>query len=263
MPVFNMKKLSPIPTFFWKILFIVIVLFAWEIVARLQIFSSFVFPSITGTIIYMTTHPSRLLDASWGTFKLLLIGLAIGSLLSLTASAIASLSKKLRIVLETYVTIANPIPSTSILPFALLWFGLGERPIIFVTMFSSLCPFIIAALSGFQTIKGIYWDVGKMYGLSKANLTRHILLPASFPHILTGFRTAWGSSWRTVVAAELVFGAVGQGGGLGWLIYVNRFQLNPAGMLACLICICIIGIIAEQVLELTERKTIKKWGMKV
>jgi len=102
-----------------------------------------------------------------------------------------------------------------------------------------------------------------MYGLSKVNLTRYILLPASFPHILTGFRTAWGSSWRTVVAAELIFGAVGEGGGLGWLIYVNRFHLNPAGMLACLICICIIGIITEQVLELTERKTIKKWGMKV
>ena len=106
-------------------------------------------------------------------------------------------------------------------------------------------------------------DVGKIYGLKGFALVRHIILPASLPYVLTGFRGAWGIAWRSVVAAELVFGAVGGKGGLGWLIYVNRFQLNASGMLATLFCISIIGIFMENILlETMERKTVKKWGMK-
>ena len=65
-----------------------------------------------------------------------------------------------------------------------------------------------------------------------------------------------------MVRRELVFGAVGGEGGLGWLIYINRFQLNAAGMLAALFCISLIGITTETMVAFIEKRTIKKWGMK-
>jgi len=256
-------KLPSLPSFFWKIIFVIIALLGWELVARSGIFSPLIFPSITDTLNYMTSHPERLLQASGYTLKLLLSGLALSCLLGFLMGASTAISKKMKFVMETIVSIISPIPASSMLPFAILWFGLGENPIIFVTFFGSICPFLISITNAFSTVNKTQMDVGRNFGLNGFSLVRYVLLPASSPHIISGFRAAWGVAWRSVVAAELIFGAVGGKGGLGWLIYLNRFQLNSAGMLGALFCISIIGIVAENILlELLERKTVKKWGMK-
>lgn len=257
-----MKKTFTFPSFFWKIVFIAAALIVWEIVARSQVFSSFIFPSISSTLNYAINNYGRLLEATWNTLKLLTFGLFVSCFIALLVGALGSLRSKIKAVIEVVISILNPIPSISMLPFAILWFGLGEDPIVFVTVMAGFCPFLINVTNGFSTINKNWLDVGRNYGLKGLSLVRHITLPASLPHILAGFRTAWGASWRTVVAAELVFGAVGGKGGLGWLIYMNRFQLNAAGMLAALICISVIGILTENILELIENRTVKKWGMK-
>jgi len=256
-------KFPSFSLFFWKILFIVLVIFSWEIVARLGIFSSLIFPSPSSTLIYMIDYHNRLFEASYYTLKLLLCGLALSCSAGFLAGALTAISTKIKSIMETVVSILSPIPASSMLPFAILWFGLGENPIMFVTFFGSICPFLIAIINAFSTINKTQMDVGRNFGLKKFGLVRHVLLPASFPHIIGGFRTAWGVAWRSVVAAELIFGAVGGKGGLGWLIYMNRFQLNSSGMMASLICISLIGMFTEGILlELLERKTVKKWGMK-
>ena len=248
--------------FFSKIIFVLAILVVWETVARLGVFSSFVFPSISSTMAYMLHNPEKMVMATWRTLKLLLIGLSISGAVTLTIGALAVGSKKLQSVVEVTISFLSPIPSISILPFAILWFGLGENPIIFITVFGASCPFLIHILSAFTTINKKWIEVGRNYGLEGIQLVRYIMFPASLPHLLSGFRSAWGIAWRSVVAAELVFGAVGGKGGLGWLIYMNRFQLNAAGMLAALICISLIGILAENILGLIENRTVKKWGMK-
>lgn len=256
-------RLSSIPSFFWKILFIFCLLMGWEVVARSGVFPSLVFPSISDTLVYMVGNLDRLLEATRYTLELLLSGLTLSCLVGLVAGAVTMVSKKGKFLMETLVSILSPIPASSMLPFAILWFGLGKTPIVFVTFFGSVCPFLISLINAFSTVNSTQIDVGRNFGLRGIGLVRHISLPASLPHLITGFRTAWGTAWRSVVAAELIFGAVGGRGGLGWLIYMNRFQMNPAGMLGALICISVIGVLVENVLlELLERKTVKKWGMK-
>lgn len=257
----EMKTLT-FPSFLWKFVFIAMVLIVWETIAQLQLFSSFIFPSISSTVVYAVNNHGRLLEATLSTLKLLLFGLSVSCVIALGVGALGSLRSKVKTMIETAVSILNPIPSISMLPFAILWFGLGDNPTMFITMISAFCPFLINVMNGFRTVNKNWLDVGRNYGLKGLGLVRHIILPASSPHLLAGFRTAWGASWRTVVAAELVFGAVGGKGGLGWLIYMNRFQLNAAGMLAALLCISLIGILAENILEVIERRTVKKWGMK-
>ena len=211
----------------------------------------------------MIRHTDRLLEATGYTLRLLVLGLALSSLATIVFSSISAVSEKVKAFTETLISIVSPIPSIATLPFAILWFGLGENPIIFVTFFGSICPFLINVLNAFNTINRTWIDVGRNYGLKSLGLVQHIILPASLPHIISGFRTAWGVAWRSVVASELVFGAVGGRGGLGWLIYANRFQLNAPGMMAALICISLIGIFMENcVIKTIERRTVEKWGMK-
>ena len=90
-----------------------------------------------------------------------------------------------------------------------------------------------------------------------------ILVPAAFPSIMTGLKIGWAFAWRTLIAAELVFGVSSGQGGLGWFIFENRNLLDIPAVFAGLLTVIVIGLIVENVVFQTiERHTILKWGMK-
>jgi len=91
---------------------------------------------------------------------------------------------------------------------------------------------------------------------------RLILVPAAFPAILTGLKIGWAFAWRTLIAAELVFGVSSGSGGLGWYIFENRNQLETANVFAGLFTVILIGLLVEGVVfRSLEHSTGRKWGM--
>jgi NitT/TauT family transport system permease protein len=88
-----------------------------------------------------------------------------------------------------------------------------------------------------------------------------ILVPAAFPQILSGLRIGWAFAWRTLIAAELVFGVSARSGGLGWFIYTNRAQLETASVFAGLLTVILIGLVVEGLIFRTlSRITVERWG---
>ncbi len=103
---------------------------------------------------------------------------------------------------------------------------------------------------------------GQNYGLRGLRYVTMILIPAAFPSILTGLKIGWAFAWRTLIAAELVFGVSSRSGGLGWFIFENRNQLETADVFAGLTMVIIIGLLVESVIFRTiETRTVRKWGM--
>lgn len=197
------------------------------------------------------------------SLRMLFVALFSSSCITLIFCSLATISSKTRIVLETLIAMLGPIPGISLLPFAMLWFGLGYRPILFITITGALAVYMLPIMNGLSTVSPILIDIGRIYGFRTWKLLRIIYLPATLPSILTGIRSAWGLSWRSLIAAELVFGAIGESGGIGWLISVNRYNLNPNGMVVGIIAIVIVGMLVEYVVMGTiEKHTIEKWGMK-
>lgn len=99
-------------------------------------------------------------------------------------------------------------------------------------------------------------------GLKGLALFRHVYVPAALPYIYTGIKISWAFGWRTAIAAELVFGATASSnGGLGWRIFVSRFNLDTEGTFAGLLTIVIIGLLVEAGFQQVERRTIQRWGM--
>lgn len=251
-----------------KVLAVLAFLSAWEISARAGVFTHFIFPSISGGAIWAATHYAELLSACWFTLRVLLIALGISVGISMSLAVLSVMFKRVKPIVETFVSIFQPIPAIAILPFAMLWFGLGEKPIIFVTVFGSLWPLILNIMNGFATVNKTYIDVGRNYGLNKLGLAWHIMTPAALPNVITGLKSGWGIAWRTVVSAELVFGGMGViiggfGGGLGWLILKSKYALTPEGMIAGVAAISVIGIIIEHTLfGHIEKRTVKKWKIK-
>lgn len=93
-------------------------------------------------------------------------------------------------------------------------------------------------------------------------LVRSILLPGAFPYILTGLRVGWARAWQASVAAEMVFGASGGEGGLGWFIYKKRFFMEIPSVFGGMIIIILIGLLVERLcFEEIELRTVRRWGM--
>jgi NitT/TauT family transport system permease protein len=222
------------------------------------------FPTFTDTLsaffenIANGVIPARTLVS----LETLLIGYGVGIALAAVLTTIAIGSRIGADLLEALTSMFNPLPAIALLPLALIWFGLGKGSIIFVLVHSVLWAIALNTHSGFRSVSNTLRMVGLNYGLRGLKLVRFILIPAAFPAILTGLKVGWAFAWRTLIAAELVFGVSSGSGGLGWFIFENRNQLETANVFAGLFTVIFIGLVVENVVFATiERKTVRRWGM--
>ena len=251
-----------------KLRVLVLLLVAWEILARLAASSnpqlSLIFPAASAVVVAWVRGmvSGELPTYAYQSLSLLLTGMAIGALQAILMVAAATFTRTGRDLLELLTAMFNPLPAIALLPLALLWFGLGPRSLVFVIVHSVLWPMALNAYTGVVTVPPTLVQVGQNLGLRGPRLVIGILLPAAFPYLLTGLKTGWAFAWRTIIAAELVFGVTGDRGGLGWYIYTNRFNLNTPEVFAGLITIIVIGLLVENfVFRVVERRTVLRWGM--
>ena len=207
-----------------KVFILIMLAVFWEIYARL-LNNPLLFPTFTSTIVAITSR--------FGTD-----------------------------LLETLTSMFNPLPAIALLPLALIWFGLGNGSLVFVLIHSVLWAVALNTHSGFLSVSNTMRMVGRNYGLRGLSYVGRILIPAAFPSILTGLKIGWAFAWRTLIAAELVFGVSSGSGGLGWFIYENKNQLEIPSVFAGLFTVIVIGLLVENVIFRTiEDKTVRKWGM--
>jgi NitT/TauT family transport system permease protein len=251
-----------------KIRVLLLLLLAWEALARLAAGSSaqisLIFPtaSAVGLAWVRGVANGEIPAYAYQSLLLLLMGMLIGVALAMVLVAAAMFTRTGRDLLELLTAMFNPLPAIALLPLALLWFGLGPRSLVFVIVHSVLWPMTLNTYTGFVTVPPTLVQVGQNFGLRGPRLVAGILLPAAFPNLLTGLKIGWAFAWRTIIAAELVFGVAGDRGGLGWYIYINRFNLNTPEVFAGLITIIVIGLLVENfVFRSIERRTVLRWGM--
>ena len=243
---------------------LVLLLAVWEGAARGLNISPLVFPPASEVVL---TWVRGLASGEIPRFAgqslfVLLLAMGIAVCIALVLVTLAVLTGTGRDLLQTLTSMFNPLPAIALLPLALLWFGLGTASLIFVLVHSVLWPLSLNAYTGFVTVPPTLIRVGQNIGLSGWRLVGGILLPAAFPYLLTGLKIGWAFAWRTVIAAELVFGVAGAHGGLGWYIYKNRYDLNTPEVFAGLLTIIGIGLVVEAfVFQLIERRTVVRWGM--
>lgn len=250
-------------TWLRKSLIMVLLALLWEIVARIQ-GNDLLFPSFTETMqafiedISNGVIPGRALNS----LDVLVKGYVAGVVLAFVLTSIAVSTQFGRDLLSTLTSMFNPLPPIALLPLGLLWFGLGQGSLIFVLIHSVLWPLSLNMYTGFTTVPETLRMTGRNYGLKGLRYVLLILVPAALPSIITGLKIGWAFAWRTLIAAELVFGASSGRGGLGWYIFQNRNELYTDRVFAGLITVVILGFLVENVLfRLLEQRTVVKWGM--
>jgi NitT/TauT family transport system permease protein len=103
---------------------------------------------------------------------------------------------------------------------------------------------------------------GRNVGLRGIRYVALLLIPAAFPAILAGLKIGWAFAWRTLIAAELVFGVSSRSGGLGWYIFEARSELETPKVFAGLFTVIVIGLFVESfIFRAVENRTVLRWGM--
>jgi NitT/TauT family transport system permease protein len=246
-----------------RIVILILLAAIWEGYARWSD-NPLLFPTFTDTVAawWANTISGVLPQRLAVTLQMLVIGYGIGLAVATLFVTLAVTTRFGTDLLSTLTAMFNPLPAIALLPLALLWFGLGPPAIIFVIVNSVLWAVALNTHVGCMAVSMTLRMAGQTFGLKGLRYVVKILMPAAFPAILSGLKIGWAFAWRTLIAAELVFGVSSGRGGLGWFIFENRNLLDTANVFAGLLTVMAVGLFVEGVIFRTiERRTVRRWGM--
>jgi len=235
----------------------------WELYAR-WIDNPLILPTLGSTLttFFHDLMSGVLIDRIATSLRSLMLGYLAGLFLAAALTTIAVSTRIGSDILSTLTAMFNPVPAIALLPLALIWFGLGVPSLVFVIVHSVLWAVALNTLTGFRSVPETLRMSGQNYGLRGIRYVALILIPAAFPSILAGLKIGWAFAWRTLIAAELVFGVSSRSGGLGWYIFEARSELETDRVFAGLLAVILIGLIVEAVIfRFIEKHTVQRWGM--
>jgi len=246
-----------------RLAILVVLVVIWELYAR-WLNNSLLFPTFTETVqtFWHDIRSGVLINRTVTSLRTLAIGYICGLVLAGLFTTFAVASGIGTRILSTLTAMFNPLPAIALLPLALIWFGLGTPSLVFVIVHSVLWAVALNTLSGFRSVPETLRMSGRNVGLTGARYVGLILIPAAFPSILAGLKIGWAFAWRTLVAAELVFGVSSRSGGIGWYIFEARNDLDTATVFSGLLTVILIGLFVESVIfRFIEARTVNLWGM--
>ena len=240
----------------------------WEVYSQYAIDKNpdweLLFPTFSASaeVLWETLLSGEMFEKVWITLYVLLLGYAAGLACAAIFLVFAVTTRIGSDFLSTMTAMFQPLPAISLLPLAMLWFGLGIPSLVFVTIHSVLWAVALSTHVGFMGVSETMRMVGRNYGLKGIPYIAKILVPAAFASILTGLKIGWAFAWRTLIGAELVFGAAAGKGGLGWMIFEKGDNLDTPYVFAALFMVIVVGLVVENLIfRNIEINTISKWGL--
>ena len=238
-----------------------IIAFVWEVLARCSGWSSHIFPDLLtvasgmwqllsdGTLIRHTV--ASLFRVTAGFYLAVLLGVPLGILLGRIWL--------IRSFLNPVIQFLRPISPLAWIPLAMLWFGIGDPPAIFLIFLSSFFPMVVSTTIAVSNINPTYFQVAANFKFTGWEMLSMLILPAIIPEVVTALRLTITIAWLVVVAAEMI--AVQSG--LGYLILDARNALRMDYVMAGMIVIGLIGIVLDALMRKLGNIESASWGIKI
>ncbi len=191
-------------------------------------------------------------DASGSLYRVL-AGFVIGTMLAIPLGLIMGASPKAYQLCNPLLQILRPIPPIAYIPLAILWFGLGNPPAIFLIVIGAFFPVLMNTIAGVRAVDGIFLRAARNLGASRSTIFMRVILPASTPYILTGMRIGIGTAFIVVIVAEMI--AVNNG--LGFRILEAREYFWSDKIIAGMLTIGMIGLAIDQAMSLLNNHLLR------
>jgi NitT/TauT family transport system permease protein len=230
----------------------------WAGLSRSRILPASVFPSppAVAACLWDEIGSGRLADdaiaslfrVSAGFGLAVAVGIPLGLWLGCRASA--------RAALLPAVNFFRSLSPLAWIPFAILWFGIGDAPAIFLIFMATVFPMALSTVAAVSGIPSVYLRVARDFGIRGPELVTTVVLPAILPQVIVALRVTAGLAWLVVVAAEMIAGR----DGLGFAIWDARNGLRMDQLVAEMVAIGIIGVVLDRLLlRLTTLPNVR-WG---
>lgn len=244
-----------------QIIFYVALVAIWQLISMTNIWPNNLFPSpyeVAEDLVYTASDGSLFFGIGTSILRLI-IGLAIAIAGGMILGIFMARMEIVNQTIGSLVLGLQSIPSVAWVPLAILWFGLTDGGIIFVTAIGSMFAVTIATYTGVKNINPHYIEAARNMGAKGTQLITYVLIPAAFPYLISGFKQGWAFAWRGVIGAELLFSFLG----LGFLLNVGR-QLNDISQVfAIMLIIMMVGIAIDGIIfKRLENKVMSRWGLR-
>lgn len=240
--------------------FYLILLLAWEGIARSGIWPPWLFPGPVTVVESLVSLAQKglLLTASLASLQRIAIGYGISLVIGVPLGLAIG---RVRVVGETLGSLVvglQALPSVCWLPLAILWMGLNERAIIFVVVMGALFSITLGVESGVKNTPPLYLKAARTLGARGLATYTDVILPAALPAVLSGLKQGWAFAWRSLMAGELLFFSLS----LGNLLQTGRDLNDAAQVMAVMLVIIAVGVTVDQVMFApVERRVRARWGL--
>ena len=192
---------------------------------------------------------STLLHDILASLKRVFIGFFIASAIAVPLAMALAHNLLTRRLVMPILNLLRPIPPIAWIPIGILWFGIGDETSYFITAIAAFFPIFLNAFAGGMAMERPHFYAAKCLGAKRMDIIRHVMLPSALPMIWTGLKIGLGQSWMAVVTAELVAAQ----SGLGYMIQVNRLNLDTAYVLVGMAVIGVLGSVMTHMLSWAEK----------
>lgn len=186
-----------------------------------------------------------------------LVGFVIGSAAGIILGILMGWFKPISALFRPIFELLRPIPPIAWIPLSIVWFGLGEASKYFLIMYSAFCAVTMNAYSGVRSVDQELMGAARMLGANNRQVFTSIVLPSCVPQIFSGLQIAVGTSWATVVAAEMVRSSEG----VGWVIIRGQDSNSTVQILVGIVAIGIVGYILAVVMRAIEAR-LCRWSVR-
>lgn len=186
----------------------------------------------------------------WASMKRVLIGLAFACLTGIPLGLLIGWNKTANALLKPLFDLIRPIPALAWIPLMTLWFGIGESSKIALIYLGTLMPVLVNTYTGVRMIPQIHIDVARVFGASELQLVRDIVMPSALSAIMAGVKTAVGTGWIVVLAAEMISADKG----LGFMIIRGSNVADLALVIFAMLLIGLVGAFLSVLLTFAERR---------
>jgi len=226
----------------------------------LKIWKPYIFPSpidVLKTLVVLIKD-NTLGIAIVASLRRIVVGYALSVAIGVTLGLTIAKFKYLEENLSPLILGLQTLPSICWLPFAILWYGLTERSIIFVIAIGSTFAVAISVKYAIKNVNPLYIRAAKTMGAKGSKIYTQVILPAALPDIVSGLKQGWSFAWRALMAGEMLSSTKG----LGQVLMVGRDLADISQVMAVMIVIIILGLLVDKlVFERLEKSMRHKWGL--
>lgn len=233
------------------IISVVLVIALWGAISQLGGLGKHVFPGPATVLLAFNElfNNGELIKHSVASLYRVTVGFYLAIFLGIPLGIVLGLNRTLSDMVDPVVQFLRPISPLAWIPLAMLWFGIGDKPAIFLIFLSSFFSLTMATTVAVKSINPIYFQVAANFNFNRAELLTKIIIPAITPDVITALRLTVAVAWLVVVAAEMI--AVQSG--LGYLILDSRNALRMDYVMVGMIVIGWIGLSLDLIMQKFSR----------